>query len=778
MRATPPRHRLLSLERLEARVVLASGSDVLPDVVVNEDAANTVIDLDAVFGNPALGLTGPFTYNVSLNTPIENLTQQVGESNYTALLQDLLYTHSGDNRGLWGPQHALARDNIAAYFTSLGLQTTLEPFNYNYTSPPTLCHNVVGTLPGTERPNDIYLVGAHYDSADNPGADDNASGTAAVMELARVLSQYSFDATLVFVAFDCEEMNLLGSLAYVNAHASDNILGMVNLDMIAFNAPAAGHDSISLYDSVAGGVVKSQLAAAFTAYGDGLTAVDGGYSTASDHYWFEKRGFDAALVIESGWASNPQYHRAGDAVETENYLDYAYAAKVARGTLGYLATAAGLQTRNELLSATEASGDLTLDYTADAHGTINIRVQARDALNRTVEDSFRVTVNSVNDLPTLNPIGDQVIGNDVPSVTIPLTGVSSGDGIGQPVRVTAVSNAPGILPHPAVEYVRLAGHGTLTLVPVAHANGNVVVTVQVEDGGIDGQLATAADNGVTSRMFTVAVLPPQHPPTAMPDTYSMTENGTLSIPAPGVLTNDTDIDGDSLQAELVSAASHGVVQLHQDGSFTYTPNASFNREDVFSYTASDGTHNSQPVTVQIVVNTAYPWYNGTESCNVNDDGYFQGGIFVPNISPLDALLVINELNRAGSRKLPSDRPRPLAPPFYDVNRDSFITPLDALWVINYLNRKKDGGGGEGESHSDVLENGASLLAAPIASPRAAIRFPRSEPTLPNTTAELPAALMSFLTGTPPTKVGDFHSWEDDDTQWLPEALADLLMCVA
>jgi hypothetical protein len=762
------------LERLEVRVVLTSGSDWIPDVVVNEDAANTVIDLDAVFGNPALGLTSPFTYSVAASTPIENLVTQVSESNYTAVLQDLLYTHSGDNRGLWGPQHALARDNIAAYFTSLGLQTALEPFNYNYTSPPTLCHNVVGILPGTERPNDIYLVGAHYDSANNPGADDNASGTAAVMEIARVLSQYSFDATLVFVAFDCEELNLLGSLAYVNAHPSDNILGMVNLDMIAYNAPAAGHDSISLYDCVAGGVMKSQLAAAFTAYGDGLTTVDGGYTTASDHYWFEKRGFDAALVIESGWASNPQYHRAGDAVETENYLDYAYATRVSRGTLGYLATAAGLQTTNELLTATETSGDLALDYTADANGTADIRVQVRDALNRIVEDTFRVTVNSVNDLPTLDPIEDRVIGNEQPSVTIPLAGISSGDGIGQPVRVTAVSSAPEILSNPAVEYVRLAGHGTLTLVPVAHANGNVVVTVQIEDGGIDGQLATAADNAVTSRMFTVAVLPPQHPPTATPDTYSMPENGTLSIPAPGVLTNDVDIDGDSLQAELVSAASHGVVQLHQDGSFTYTPNALFNREDVFNYTASDGTHNSQPVTVQIVVNTAYPWYNGSESCNVNDDGYFQGGIFVPNVSPLDALLVINELNRAGSRKLPVDRPRPLAPPFYDVNRDSFITPLDALWVINYLNRKKGGGEGEGERDGDVLESGESLLVAPMASPRDGARFPSSGPTLPNTIAELPATLISFLTGTPPTKVGDFHSWEDDDTQWVPESLEDLL----
>ena len=129
--------------------------------------------------------------------PIDSLVAQVSQSSYTTLHQDLLYTHTGDNRGLTGPEHDLARDNIYSYFAGLGLQTSLEPFVYNSQT----YYNVVGVHPGVTRPNDVYLVGAHYDSVNNPGADDNASGTAAVMELARVLSQYQFDATLVFVGF-------------------------------------------------------------------------------------------------------------------------------------------------------------------------------------------------------------------------------------------------------------------------------------------------------------------------------------------------------------------------------------------------------------------------------------------------------------------------------------------------------------------------------------------------------------------------------------------------
>ncbi len=706
MRDRRPQHRQLSLELLEDRVVLSSASGLLPDVTVDEDALDSVIDLDAVFGASDLGLSGPLTYTVTVSTPIENLVRQVSQSNYTALLQDLLYTHIGDNRGLSGPEHGLARDNIADYFTALGLQTSLEPFLYSWSYPPITCHNVVGIHPGTVRPDEVYLVGAHYDSADNPGADDNASGTAAVMEIARVLSQYSFEATLVFVVFDREEQGMLGSYAYVNAHASDNILGMVNLDMIAYNAPDAGRDTVWFYDCVTGGVIKSQLAAAFAAYGDGLAAVDGGYDTASDHFWFEKRGFDAALVIENGWASNPYYHQAGDAVESADYFDYEYATKVTRGTLGYLATAAGLQDTIELLTATVHGAvdgtDLILAYVPDANGTADICVRARDAQDRYVEDTFRVTVNPVNDPPTLNPIDDRTIRNDAQADLIPLRGISSGDGIGQPVRVTAVSSLPGILPNPEVSYVRLTASGTLRLTPVAHATGTVVITVTVEDGGADNLLETPGDNAVTTQKFTVEVLPPQHPPSATADHYSTAERSTLVVSAPGVLANDEDEDGDDLHAVLVRAPAHGVVQLRPDGSFTYTPNSTLNREDTFTYVASDGTDESPPVTVQIVINTAYPWHNGLNLRDVNDDGF---------ITPVDSLQIINAINRGEGTALPLDRPRPLQKPFYDVNRDGFLSPLDALQVINYLNR----GDGEGEDEGTVAD--ADLLFARLADTR-------------------------------------------------------------
>ena len=174
------------------------------------------------------------------------------------------------------------------------------------------------------------------------------------------------------------------------------------------------------------------------------------------------------------------------------------------------------------------------------------------------------------------------------------------------------------------------------------------------------------------------------PPSAVADNFVATQNQTLVVTSPGVLDNDSDVDSLELSTMLIRPPLHGTSQLQQDGSFVYTPNSNFNREDAFTYIASDGTADSQPATVQIIVDTAYPWYNSIRPLNVNDDG---------SVSPLDALLVVNELNTNGSHRLSLDRTRPLTKPFLDVTCDGNVSPLDALWVINYLNRPD----GEGES---------------------------------------------------------------------------------
>jgi VCBS repeat-containing protein len=95
-----------------------------------------------------------------------------------------------------------------------------------------------------------------------------------------------------------------------------------------------------------------------------------------------------------------------------------------------------------------------------------------------------------------------------------------------------------------------------------------------------------------------APAPPNTPPAARADGYTLS-GPRLSVPAPGVLANDTDPESDTLIAQLVAGPSAGDLTLNRDGSFTYAPNASYTGMDHFAYVAGDGWAASQPVTVTI-----------------------------------------------------------------------------------------------------------------------------------------------------------------------------------
>jgi hypothetical protein len=269
-------------------------------------------------------------------TTVAEIVGQVSLSSYTGFLNDSLYTHNGDNRGIGATQHDQARTNIFNFLQGDGFTTSLDPFIYSGNT----YNNVVGVKPGLVHPEQIYLVGAHYDSAENPGADDNASGVAGVLEAARVLSQYSFEATIVFVAFDREEQGLIGSSHYAAEHAADLIMGMVSMDMIAYSAGDPTKAWV-YYSEDNNSPLTANLSSALLTYGDGIVATVGqmGYS---DHVPFDTYGKNAALLIEYNVWSNPLYHQGADSVDTANYIDYGYATSMTRGVVGLLAEQAGV----------------------------------------------------------------------------------------------------------------------------------------------------------------------------------------------------------------------------------------------------------------------------------------------------------------------------------------------------------------------------------------------------------------------------------------------------
>jgi len=127
-----------------------------------------------------------------------------------------------------------------------------HPFTASYNGVTSTQHNVVGIINGTEQNTPAIVIGSHYDSRTNdlsdatwgPGADDNGSGVAALLEIARILSQRRPRTTLIFVAFSAEEVNRQGSVAFIRDYIQPygiTVKLMINIDTIGSNNDARGN---------------------------------------------------------------------------------------------------------------------------------------------------------------------------------------------------------------------------------------------------------------------------------------------------------------------------------------------------------------------------------------------------------------------------------------------------------------------------------------------------------------------------------------------------------
>src|SRR5213075_2155885 len=143
-------------------------------------------------------------------------------------------------------------------------------------------------------------------------------------------------------------------------------------------------------------------------------------------------------------------------------------------------------------------------------------------------------------------------------------------------------------------------HGTLTL----NSDGSLVYMPALNFNGIDSFTYRASDGQAQSGIATVTitVTPINDAPVAAnDDSYTTPEDTQLTVAAPGVLANDSDVDGDALSAILATGPIHGTVALNGDGSLVYMPALNFNGIDSFTYRASDGQAQSGIATVTITV---------------------------------------------------------------------------------------------------------------------------------------------------------------------------------
>lgn len=257
-----------------------------------------------------------------------------------------------------------ALETAFARFEALGLQPAYHPWR---ASPYTNC-NLSATLPGGARSNELVLITAHLDNRPYatiaPGADDNASGCAAVLTAAGVLSQYSFERTLRFVLFTGEEQGKIGSQYYVIAarNRNDNIVAVLNLDMIAWDYVAPS--TFQLHTRVTTNPGYSNdlaIAEAFTnaVHTYGLTrltpVIKPDSISNSDHLSFWNYGFAAVDATEDYNSDmNWYYHTTGDTVARFNMP---YFTDAVRAAVAALADLAGLTDRASSVVLEVANSD-------------------------------------------------------------------------------------------------------------------------------------------------------------------------------------------------------------------------------------------------------------------------------------------------------------------------------------------------------------------------------------------------------------------------------------
>ncbi len=228
-------------------------------------------------------------------------------------------------------------------------------------------------------------------------------------------------------------------------------------------------------------------------------------------------------------------------------------------------------------------------YTPSPHfnGTDSFTYTITDGRGGSASGTVNVTVASVNDAPVA--AADSFAAEEDAALTISAPGLLAND---TDVDTAATSLSAIEVTDPAAGSVTVGADGSFTYTPDAGVNGEDTFTYRVSDGGLESQIATV----------TIDVSAVNDAPLAAGDSYATDEDSTLTVPAAGVLANDTDVDSATLAVALESGVANGTLTLNADGSFSYTPTPNFNGTDSFTYRAGDGAANSNVATVTITVN--------------------------------------------------------------------------------------------------------------------------------------------------------------------------------
>jgi hypothetical protein len=247
------------------------------------------------------------------------------------------------------PKLEQAAQYIKGEFVKVGLDVKEDSFPWEGRS----YKNIVAEKKGKRFPDRVFIIGAHYDTVPGtPGADDNASAVAVLLEIARNIQSVSLEGTVRLVAFTLEEYSFVGSARYVESlkKEKEEILGMISLEMVGFTGPRQDYppyldpkyypntgDFIAIIGNEGSKKLLEKVCHSFKTHipqlpleflivpgkGEKMEEV-----RLSDHVTFWNEGYPALLVTDTSFMRNPNYHLPSDTIET---LDFEFMRKVAIG---------------------------------------------------------------------------------------------------------------------------------------------------------------------------------------------------------------------------------------------------------------------------------------------------------------------------------------------------------------------------------------------------------------------------------------------------------------
>ncbi len=349
---------------------------------------------------------------VNSNLESEELLREKGERLYAKIKADVekvvseasehrVYGYESDlyrfgSKYISQPGNDLASEYIYNKFKSFGYEPQLQWFSPNRETYNGKTANVIATLPGTTNPELVYVISSHYDSVENgPGADDNTSGTAALLEAARIMADNPMPATIMFLAFTGEEAGLLGSREFVRQAIENkvNIVGALNNDMVGW-ANDSRLDNTIRYSNEGIRDIQHAAASIFT---DMITYDALYYKNTDAHAYYEAYGDIVGGIGSYPVLGNPYYHQWNDNLETINHQLVTEVAKTTTATLMLLASSPSRL--KGVVAEPQEKGQYSVSWNASPESSIShylVRYQSTDGQWKT--SRANETTTTLNDV--------------------------------------------------------------------------------------------------------------------------------------------------------------------------------------------------------------------------------------------------------------------------------------------------------------------------------------------------------------------------------------------